>query len=846
MTPDVEQLLPPEENVGPIPEFNADRLAREYTAQDVAFIMDRMLASQVAFHEVSPLSVSVYPCLWLQPQHAAQFTSAIAQPLLADRPAQQALLLALAAACSATLTSVNLVYQELIKYNIVEMEDFISDKAGLTVLDTSLLPESAVASVQRAQQRLCAYRSDTHLGEQAVDSLCLRLSLLEHLITIQALLANLPANILEIMEHFDQHAATVRGYVAQLVPSISAREPDQTIWPLHSPNIRDAPSERAASTFDVWTYRRLIAPVPVRPRVLPSPARMSMFFSVFLDQLQDAVSRLLPPGDPDHLPVKDEHKGYPAWIERLSHAVLAVAGSGAGCTEQDVEVPGYARSIQLTALCSSSQGYAINATRTLDWLGYSFLALGAGITMEDVAYLMQAIDFDDQQIALVMEGCPLAAADATTATTATTALSGPSSPSAPLHYDTAQLSAHHRRDPPPRPPPAPQLQQPIGPRLRDILSRLPGLVIADLHVMGQHPTRAHRNLASGQDLLKMATTLAELIEQAETHALSARPFLPVLQRLHLALLAFYQLGALHVPHLGLQVELYPKVPSSDSDAPSAAACAVWLAAALAAHRATTLERLLLIWPAESSSEDSPVPPDKSSVEDEWQLMKALAAFHQACFYVRFACAEPCATRVRLTPARCPVPCEQMTYLYVRAPGTRTGRAPRPMGAEVRATLLAQRLRWLKGPGPAVGFGGGGEGPGCASAEARYEASCAASRELIASGGVAALLEHAQAHLQRARLCVRPLLSQSASPTGADEGPAQAQVHKHRHGHEQHDVLWTLSHGRAALARTLAAHADTFLAQLAESQDDYVAQGIGTAPAWAWAAGTWVPSRQLYY
>lgn len=121
MAPDASILLPPEEMNHTSAPFDPFRACREYTAHDIVFILDRLLASQVAFHEASPLSVTIYPCLWLQPQHASHFSSCIAQPALADDPARQSLLLALAAACSATLTSANMVYQELVKYNVVEV-----------------------------------------------------------------------------------------------------------------------------------------------------------------------------------------------------------------------------------------------------------------------------------------------------------------------------------------------------------------------------------------------------------------------------------------------------------------------------------------------------------------------------------------------------------------------------------------------------------------------------------------------------------------------------------------------------------------------------------------------------
>lgn len=123
MAPAVDQLLSPEETIEVV-SFDPDRFAREYTPKDVVFILDRLLASQVAFHQASPLSVTIYPCLWLQEPHS-KFTAAIAQPALTNHQDQHALLFALAAACSATLTSANLVYQEFCRYNVMEVRSYL-------------------------------------------------------------------------------------------------------------------------------------------------------------------------------------------------------------------------------------------------------------------------------------------------------------------------------------------------------------------------------------------------------------------------------------------------------------------------------------------------------------------------------------------------------------------------------------------------------------------------------------------------------------------------------------------------------------------------------------------------
>lgn len=101
------------------------------------------------------------------------------------------------------------------------MEDFVADKAGLTILDSSLSPSSAIQGLQQSRQRLSQYATDAHFGPQAVHSIQARLSFLERLIAMQALVSNMPANILDIHERFYQEGSAFRDALAQLTPASS-------------------------------------------------------------------------------------------------------------------------------------------------------------------------------------------------------------------------------------------------------------------------------------------------------------------------------------------------------------------------------------------------------------------------------------------------------------------------------------------------------------------------------------------------------------------------------------------------------------------------------------------------
>lgn len=499
------------------------------------------------------------------------------------------------------------------------MEDFTSDKAGLSILDSALTSTAAIANLQRAQQRLQTFSSDPQLGQEAVDSICIRLSLLAHLVCIEALLANMPFNILSIKSQFDQEKATFVSDLNHLLPSRDTHTSELPlaaalgsnnvpIWPLNSPNLRDAPSVHAARTFDVWTYRRLISPVPVRPRVLPSPNRIVTFLSDFVVQLQDIVSRLLLPGSPDDPPNPDEGRaGFPLWLERLSHAPLALSTL---FSEQARDIPGYVRSLQLTSLCSSAQGYAVNASRTLEWFGDSFLMYGAGTTIDDLSKLLYVLDSDDKS---------------------TSATDGPF-----CSTMAASLGENTLLGIPPRPSPFHDRQQLLGPRLRDVLVRLPGLIIADLIVLGQNPSRAHRKLKSCKDLIRLTINLTEITEAAIEYSALAHPYVSMLKRIQGAIIAFVQLLAIHVPLLGLQLELYPS-SKAESDAPSAPACAAWLVSTLAQKRAETLEQVETLWPVPSefqAAQDTEYVPDIDHVKRERRLMLSLSSFMQACYLVR--------------------------------------------------------------------------------------------------------------------------------------------------------------------------------------------------------------------
>ncbi len=87
--------------------FDAQSDAREYTLQDVCFIMDRLLAIDVAYQSGASLSLTVYTCRWLLLNRAHLDSTPMLQ--------------ALQAYLSAYARCMALIWQELVRGNVYDV-----------------------------------------------------------------------------------------------------------------------------------------------------------------------------------------------------------------------------------------------------------------------------------------------------------------------------------------------------------------------------------------------------------------------------------------------------------------------------------------------------------------------------------------------------------------------------------------------------------------------------------------------------------------------------------------------------------------------------------------------------
>lgn len=127
----------------------------------------------------------------------------------------------------------------------------------------------------------------------------------------------------------------------------------------------------------------------------------------------------------------------------------------------------------------------------------------------------------------------------------------------------------------------------------------------------------------------------------------------------------------------------------------------------------------------------------------------------------------------------------------------------------------------------MGFALGFAGPGHSSLSAmdQYEQACSKSRELVQNlpslqEAVVAALRHAQEHAH-----------------GADA----SHISDQRSNNDS--ILFSLAHGRTALARAIISHAGSLIAHI--QTESLAGNNLAGASILEWTPGAWVPTVRLH-
>ncbi|PWZ00837.1 Mak10-domain-containing protein [Testicularia cyperi] len=316
---------------------------------DVLWIMDRLFACEAAWHQGSSLSQTLYTCLYfhslksLSPRHprfqARNSASSSAQTM----ECPELVCKVLRSFILATVKTLDVVWNELAaERNVIDGEDFSSDKSGLSLLETTD-PDYAIAELEDAIEWIQAQAGD--IDRASIEATRARLTFRKQLLYAVTLLQNTStASPLDVVIH----CKFARRSLNSLRPVSAAHVAGPAL--LRQPHRSSAPSVRAMSAFDPAYNRKLVANAPLRPISLPSADATWNILDNLLVELQDVVHIL-------------QHPGFQSWKTFFTHRSISYQ------RRQPLSSAAYVRSLFQTSVCHRNM---VAGRLPLDWLAEAF------------------------------------------------------------------------------------------------------------------------------------------------------------------------------------------------------------------------------------------------------------------------------------------------------------------------------------------------------------------------------------------------------------------------------------------------------------------------------------------
>ncbi|CEH12997.1 Glucose-repressible protein and related proteins [Ceraceosorus bombacis] len=281
------------------------------SAEEMCWVMDRLLACEAAWHRGAPLSQTIFTCLYM---HHLPLSRPIS--LAASLPTQASLLsCVLRPFLLGVLKSMHLVWDELVRDNVIDGEDYFGDKAGLHIAED--IPVGDVLDqLEEAIQWLDSGARDDETGKTAALSTT-QLVALKHRLELRffflhsvALLAYgntvrrldaswvLGRQATQLQRSDD--ALSALPTVLDMLMGVNERfgshpegSPILQRLAYHKTGAYDAPSEKSRAAFDTNFARRLVSGSgrrvgipPPAPVELPAPVEIYIFFKEYVAGLR--------------------------------------------------------------------------------------------------------------------------------------------------------------------------------------------------------------------------------------------------------------------------------------------------------------------------------------------------------------------------------------------------------------------------------------------------------------------------------------------------------------------------------------------------------------------------------
>lgn len=340
----------------------------QLTIADIVWIMDRVLACEAAWLESASLSgaslsQTIHTCLYVH--HLSSI-----HPNTTNTPELVGFILR--PFLIAVLKTVGLVWDELAKGNILDGEDYMGDKAGVSLLE-DLDPQNALGLLDSAMSWL-DHNMDS-IEESERNALHDRLSFRKHFLSAITLFSRMDpstsfrqtTDIGSTLQQSVGHIASSAALVGNLGQGSSQ---------LRRPDLANAPSLASRNAFDPWFCRHAsdikstytpIAIAPPQPLELSAPSETIKIYNVILGGMQEFCL------------LADSKQSWFTWKQFFDRKAISF---------QQNPAPPYVRSLWQSAVCTDT---TVALTKPLRFIGISFLLDVVGVNVESIPQMIWAM-----------------------------------------------------------------------------------------------------------------------------------------------------------------------------------------------------------------------------------------------------------------------------------------------------------------------------------------------------------------------------------------------------------------------------------------------------------------------
>lgn len=301
-----DRVTEPDPGVPTTPPFDP---ATPLRPADVCWILDRLLACEASWLESTSLASAalnqtIYTCLYMH-HFAAMYQSGGSTGSQKGDPPQASLVFdVLQPAVIGVISSVAVVWNELVRGNLVDGEDYVGDRSGIN-LCAEMDPLQALSALDDAVSLLNGMSARTAYTTAEAEALAVRLRLRRDYLRCLAMVSQTDPTLrfgmgqdpLAILCDLDKVIDIANDSLLRL-RTPSERDMEPSTGPplaLSSPAMDAAPSPEARASFDPWISRHVSAfpgsrgpPLlpPFQPIDLPRPQSTLEVFQQILNGLE--------------------------------------------------------------------------------------------------------------------------------------------------------------------------------------------------------------------------------------------------------------------------------------------------------------------------------------------------------------------------------------------------------------------------------------------------------------------------------------------------------------------------------------------------------------------------------